>query len=149
MILPRPVLAGLLIGGLLIGNSLRAAPELPSAATLAAEAATRYPQPVVVGTLIGREVLRPIESQPVLGRVRAVVRQPDGSIAVIVAYGGLRGLFGRPIAVPVDGMTLLGQYMDIVSFTPAQLRGFPTYTGGAARLPAASTIRVGLSRPSH
>ncbi|WP_158929413.1 PRC-barrel domain-containing protein [Acidisphaera sp. S103] len=122
----------------------------PPGMSLPASAAMRFPQPVRVGDLLGREVLRPVESQDVLGRVRRLVRDGDGRIMVVVDFGGFLGLGARPIAVPVDAMVLLGQDMEIVAFTPKQLRQFPTF------LPAGTTdvgddtiIRVGLAKPSH
>ena len=122
----------------------------PSGMSLAEAAAKRFPQPVRVGDLIRRRVLQPVASQITLGWVRDVVKQPDGTIDVVVDYGGLLGFFAHPIAVPVDGMTLLGSDMEIVDFTPRQLSGFPTYhSDGAIPLPRDDTIRVGLARPSH
>lgn len=118
--------------------------------TLAEAAERRFPQPVRVGDLVGRRVLQPLESQPTLGWVHAVVKQPDGSIDVIVDYGGTFGFFARPIAVPVDAMALLGQYMEVLDFTPQQLNQFKTFDrSDASPLPADDTIRVGLARPSH
>ena len=103
-----------------------------------------------VGDLVHRTVLQPLESQPVLGHVAAVVRQGDGTVSVVVNYGGLFGIGARPIAVPVEAMTLAGYNMEIVDFTPRQLSGFPTYSGaGATTIPPDATIKVGLSRPSH
>ncbi len=122
----------------------------PAGMSLAEAAARRFPQPVRVGDLLQRRVLRPVESQPTLGWVRDVVRQSDGSIDVVVDYGGVFGLFSRPIAVPVDAMVLLGQYMEVVDFTPEQLRQFKTFeANGAMPLPPDSMIKVGLARPSH
>src|ERR1700739_4495292 len=100
----------------------------PPGMSLAESAAMRFPQPVRVGDLIGREVLRPVESQDVLGRVRRLVRDRDGQILVVVDFGGFLGFGTRPIAVPVDAMVLLGQDMEIVAYTPAQLRLFPTFS---------------------
>ena len=45
----------------------------PPGMSLAESAAMRFPQPVRVGDLLGRDVLRPVESQDVLGRVRELV----------------------------------------------------------------------------
>jgi hypothetical protein len=56
--------------------------------SLAASTAMRFPQPVRVGDLIDREVLRPVESQDVLGRVRRLVRDRDGQVMVVVDFGG-------------------------------------------------------------
>jgi hypothetical protein len=70
-------------------------------------AAMRFPQPVRVGDLLGREVLRPVESQNVLDRVRRVVRDRNGQIMVVIDFGGVLGFGSRLIAVPVDAMVLL------------------------------------------
>jgi hypothetical protein len=60
----------------------------PPGMSLAASTAMRFPQPVRVGDLIDREVLRPVESQDVLGRVRRLVRDRDGQVMVVVDFGG-------------------------------------------------------------
>ena len=110
----------------------------------------RFPQPVRVGDLIGREVLRPVESQDVLGRVRRVVRDGNGQIMVVVDFGGFLGFDSRPIAVPVDAMVLVGQDMEIVAFTPKQLRQFPTFSRvGTTDVADDALIKVGLAKPSH
>jgi hypothetical protein len=122
----------------------------PSGMSLAQSAAMRFPQPVRVGDLIGREVLRPVESQDVLGRVRRLVRDRNGQIMAVVDFGGFLGFGSRPIAVPVDAMVLLGQDMEIVAFTPEQLRGFPTFTpADTTDVTNDTIIRVGLAKPSH
>ena len=56
----------------------------------------------------------------------------------------------RPIAVPVDAMVLLGQDMEIVAFTPEQLRQFPTFSpSGTTDVADDTIIKVGLAKPSH
>jgi hypothetical protein len=141
----------LIIVGCLIGATVSYAQALaPTPMSLAAAASRRFPQPVRVGDLLQRQVLQPLESQPTLGWVRTVVSLADGSLAVVVNYGGLYGLFSRPIAVPVDGMVLLGRYMEIVGYTPDQLQHFKTFdAAGTTALPPDSIIKVGLARPSH
>ena len=110
----------------------------------------RFPQPVRVGDLLGREVLRPVESQDVLGQVRRVVRDRSGQIMVVINFGGFLGFGSRLIAVPVDAMVLLGQDMEIVAFTPKQLQQFPTFSpSGTAEVPDNTIIKVGLAKPSH
>jgi hypothetical protein len=122
----------------------------PPGMSLAESAAMRFPQPVRVGDLLHKDVLQPVESQNVLGTVRQVVRDGDGTIKVIVDFGGFLGFGARPIAVPVDAMVLLGQDMEIVAFTPERLRQFPTFTAaGTSPLPADAVIKVGLAKPSH
>jgi hypothetical protein len=122
----------------------------PAGMSLADSAAMRFPQPVRVGDLLGREVLRPVESQDVLGRVQGVVRDRDGRIMVVVRFGGFIGFGARAIAVPVDAMVLVGQVMEIVAFTPAQLREFPTFSpSGTEDVADGTIIKVGLAKPSH
>ena len=122
----------------------------PPGMSLAESAAMRFPQPVRVGDLLGRDVLRPVESQDVLGRVRRLVRDRNGQIVVVVDFGGFLGFGSRPIAVPVDAMVLLGQDMEIVAFTPAQLQQLPTFSpSGATDLADDTIIKVGLAKPSH
>ena len=130
------------------GGLAHAAAQEP--ATLAEQAAKRFPQAVRVGDLIGRDVLQPTEAQPVLGRVMGVVRRVDGGLDVVVSFGGVLGIGARPIAVPVDAVALLGEHVAIVGFTPEALRGFPSAVAvGAAALAPGDMIRVGLVRPFH
>ena len=122
----------------------------PPGMGLAASAAMRFPQPVRVGDLLHREVLQPVESQNVLGRVRRVVLDSKGTIEVVIDFGGFLGFGTRPIAVPVDAMVLLGEDMEVVAFTPQQLRKFPTLSAsGTSPVPADTVIKVGLAKPSH
>ena len=122
----------------------------PPGMSLAQSAAMRFPQPVRVGDLLGRDVLRPVESQDVLGHVREVVRDSQGQILVVIDFGGFFGFRSRPIAVPVDAMVLLGQDMEVVAFTPNQLGHFPVFlSSGTTRFPDDAVIKVGLAKPSH
>jgi hypothetical protein len=75
------ILLGLLLA---CGPACAQDDDLPDPQDLAQGAAQRFPQPVRVGDLIDRYVLEPVESQPILGRVRAVVKEPDGTIAVVM-----------------------------------------------------------------
>ena len=137
---------------LLIGCSVADAQDndLPDAQDLADSAAKRFPQPVRAGDLLNRDVLEPDESRPILGRVRAVVRQADGTIDVIIDYGGLLGFFTRPIAVPVNAMALLGKDMEVIDYEPEQLRKFPTFNpAGTKSLPPDTVLGVGLAKPAH
>lgn len=122
----------------------------PSGMSLAESNAMRFPQPVRVGSLLHRLVLRPVESQTVLGRVVTVVRNETGAIELVVAYGGFLGLGRRLIAVPINAAVLLGAAMEIVAYTPEQLRRLPTFTGaGTMPLPVDTVLRIGLAKPSH
>jgi hypothetical protein len=122
----------------------------PPGMSLAESAAMRFPQSVRVGDLIGREVLYPVESQDVLGRVRRVVRDENGQVMVVIDFGGFLGFGSRRIAVPVDAMVLLGDDTEIVAFTSMQLQQFPTFSAaGATDVPDETIIKVGLAKPSH
>ena len=123
----------------------------PPGMSLAESTAMRFPQPVRVGGLLHRLVLQPVESQIILGRVHAVARDAHGNVVVVMNFGGFYGFGGRLIAVPVDAMVLLGQDMEVVAYTPAQLKTFPTYSpsSGTAIVPDDTEIKVGLAKPSH
>ena len=149
----RPPAARLLAALLLAASVPLAAPVLAQEATQ--QAARRFPQPVRVGDLIHRQVLRPVERQTVLGRVEGVARRADGAVLVVVdarnaGWRGALGLGARPVAVPSDAMALLGEYLALVDLTPDQLRALPTFDpAGRAPVPAGDTIRMGLVRPFH
>jgi PRC-barrel domain len=122
----------------------------PPGMSLAASTAMRFPQPVRVGDLLHRDVLRPVESQQILGHVKTVVRANDGTVYIVVNFGGFLGFGARPIAVPVDGMVVIGQDMEIVAFTPEQLAKFPSFSAsGTMPVPLDTIIKVGLAKPSH
>ena len=137
-------------GALLTGSRIRAQAPAPAGANLAEFAARRHPQPVRVGDLIDRRVLQPVESRPVLGHVRRVVRDADGTTRIVMNFGGWFGYGGRSIAVPIDAMALLGGELEILDLSPDQLRHFPTDDGaGGSALAADEFIRMGLAHPSH
>lgn len=147
---PSPASAHMPIPGM-------AAPEM------AGRAARRFPQPVRVGDLAGRLLLQPDESQPVLGRVTGLVRRSDGAVQVIVQLDGSLGLgwlglrqvawtgFGaRLVAVPVEAVGLLGEYVALMGLTPEHLRALPSFTSGSAPgIRPDETIRIGIVRPFH
>lgn len=122
----------------------------PPGMSLADSNAMRFPQPVRVGDLLHRLVLRPVESQDIIGRVHAVRRDAQGQIMAVINIGGFYGYGGRLIAVPVDAMVLLGQDMEVVAYTPAQLARFPTFSAQSTQpVPDDATIKIGLAKPSH
>ena len=152
---PHRVLIGFLLP-ILLGHAASAQSQAPggmpppAGMSLAESAAMRFPQPVRVGSLLHRDVLQPVESQRFLGTVEQVVRGDDGALQVVIEYGGFLGFGARPIAVPVDAMVLVGQVMEVVAYTPEQLRAFPTFSAGdATPLSLDSIINVGLAKPSH
>lgn len=111
-------------------------------------AAERFPQPVRVGDVVGRAVLKPVEAQPLLGRVRAVVRLPNGALDLVMTQGGFLGFDTREVAVPLGAAALMGEYVALIDLTPAQLNALPD-AAPATPLPPDTTIRMGLVRPFH
>lgn len=145
-----------LLAGVLLSSSALAQSHTPggmpppSGMSLAESTAMRFPQPVLVGKLLHRTVLRPVERQTVLGRVEQLVRNDQGTIEVVIHFGGFLGFGGRLIAVPLDATVLLGADMEIVTYTPEQLRQLPTFAGaGTTVIPSDTVVKVGLAKPSH
>jgi hypothetical protein len=135
---------------LLTGAGAAAQQPAPPGVDLAVFAGRRFPQPVRVGDLINRTVVRPLESRPVLGRVTDVIRAGNQRQQIVMRYGGLFGFGGRYIAVPIEAMALLGYELEVLDYTPRQLNAFPTFTAtGTERLATNDVIRMGLARPSH
>jgi len=124
-----------------------AQPALPA---LANPAARRFPQLVRAGDLVGRQLLRPVEQQNVLGRIAGLARRADGGILLVVNTGGIFGLGTRPVAVPLDAAALLGEHVALMDVTPEQLRALPDFApAGTAPVPADEAVRVGLVGPFH
>lgn len=136
---------------LVFGVLLVAGPAWPQqpAPSPAERAERRFPQPVRVGDLIRRQLLRPVVQQTVLGRVAGVARRPDGAVLLVVDVGGLLGFGTRPVAVPVEVVALLGEHVALMDLTPEQLEMLPTFKGGAMLVASDERIRVGLVRPFH
>jgi hypothetical protein len=139
-----------LVAALLVSITAVAQEPAPPGSDLATFAERRFPQPVRVGDLIHRRVLQPLESRPVLGHVIRVIRAKDGRVEIVINYGGVFGFGGRPIAVPSDGMVLLGNELEILDFTAEQLDAFPPFDPtGTVTIAADEQIRMGLAHPSH
>ena len=121
-------------------------------------AAQRFPQAVRVGDLVGRALLQPLESQPVLGHVTGVAR-PAGSEAGLVVRldaGPVRpwlhwlGVGDRRVLVPLAGVALLGEFVALIGYTPEQLDALPDFKGDAsAAVDTNEAIRVALVGPFH
>lgn len=134
---------------LLAANPAWTQPPTP-AASPAERAARRFPQPVRVGDLIRRQLLRPVVQQDVLGRIAGVVRRPDGAVLLVVDAGGVLGFGTRPVVVPMEVVALLGEYVALMDLTPEQLEALPTFDGaGTTPVTPDERIQVGLVRPFH
>jgi hypothetical protein len=122
----------------------------PPAATAAAErAANQFPQPVRAGDLIGRKLIGPKESQPLLGHIEGVTRRADGTALLLVRTSSLLPWAGRVVAVPVDGVALLGEEVALLGLTSEQLAALPDAAGSPTPIPPNDQIQVGLVKPFH
>lgn len=120
-------------------------PQTPMPSAAEARMQMRFPQPVRVGDLIGLPVLDDEDST--LGRVREVVRDPQGKIKLIVSYSRWWGLGGRPVAVPLEVVGILGRQIAAIDMPRAEFAAAPTWTAGPDRpIPPQETIRIAVTR---
>lgn len=134
-------------------------PKLPSphdmdmAASNSARAQARYPQQVRVAALQGRRLIEPEESQPILGRVKSIVRGTNGAMLVIETGGSFAwtGLERRrEVVVAAADCALLGQWVVLADVDPDDFAKLPTYRSGS--LPTVdpnSHILMGIVKPFH
>ena len=114
-------------------------------AKLEAAAARRFPQPVLVSDLAGIPVLDGKLGR--LGVTDQVVRLPDGTARIVIRYGGLFGIGGRLIALPLAGIAMLGRQVVVMDIAAEQLGAWPTWTpAGAQPLPPGDSVKVGLTK---
>lgn len=105
----------------------------------------RFPQPVRVGDLIGLPVLD--DDNRTLGRVRQVVRTPQGKIKLIVAYGGFLGWDTRLVAVPIEVVGIFGRQLASLDIPRRGFAAAPTWRDTAdVVVPNDDSIRVALAR---
>jgi hypothetical protein len=105
----------------------------------------RFPQKVKVGDLIGLPMLD--DNDVTLGRVRRVVRAPDGRIKLIVNYSKWFGWFGRPVAVPIEVVAILARQIASLDMPPAAYEAAPTWTEGEDMpIPDGDIIRIAVTR---
>ncbi len=120
-------------------------PQTPMPSAAEARMQMRFPQSVRVGDLIGLPVLDDDDST--LGRVREVVRDPQGKIKLIVSYSRWWGLAGRPVAVPLEVVAILGRQIAAVDMPAPEFAAAPTWTEGSDRpIPPEETIRIAITR---
>ena len=140
-------LLGALLAWAVPAAAQRPANAPPAGQERSEEARARYPQPVRVGDLIGRQVLEDAPWQTVLGRVAAVLRDADGKVGILVDCCGILGFGTRQVALPVETMTLLGPFMVARGQDRQSMALLPPVAAGrVAPLPVDTSIRVGLGR---
>jgi hypothetical protein len=147
----NPIVLFILLAGLLAGvpsaaqAPLDMQPKTPMPSDAEKRMQMRFPQPVRVGFLIGLPVLD--DDSSTLGRVREVVRDPDGHIRLIVGYSRWWGWFGRPVAVPLEVVGIMGREIASLDMTPGDYAAAATWVPGADKpIPPDETIRIALAR---
>lgn len=107
--------------------------------------AKRFPQPVHVSDVLGKAILD--DDNAVVGRVRNVVRTPEGKIQFIVPYGGLFGVGQRLVAVPIETLASIGTSLLALDMPKEKFRTAPTWYGLDAQvLGPNDMIRVAVTR---
>lgn len=82
-----------------------------------------------------------------LGRVQKVVRSPAGKIKLIVSYSKWFGWLGRPVAVPIEVVAILGRQIASVDMPPSAYEKAPDWTQGSDQpLAESDIIRIALGR---
>src|SRR5712671_2470488 len=120
-------------------------PQTPMPTAAEARMQMRFPQPVRVGDLIGLPVLD--DNDSTLGRVREVVRDPQGKIKLIVGYSKWWGWGGHPVAVPIEVVAILGRQIAALDMPREEFASAPTWAAGGDRpIPAGETIRIAITR---
>lgn len=114
----------------------------------------RFPQPTMVGHLIGLPVLDGGDST--IGYVKEVVQDPDGKIKLIVPYAKRFGwardsswlAHGRRlVAVPIEAVAILALQIDALDMDRAAFDKAPTWSPGEAKqLPSNQVIKIAVQR---
>jgi hypothetical protein len=123
-------------------KSTRWRPALLALATAAfAGQARAQTNPVHVADLVNLPIVDDSKSE--LGRVRAVVRNGDGKIELLLPLGGLFGFGERLVPVPIESVALAGPQVLVVDMPPHRFQKTPTWYGsGSETLAAADTISI-------
>ena len=113
--------------------------------TPAERMAERFPQKVRVGDLIGLPLLD--FDDRTLGYVREVARTPEGGIVLVVPVGGWFGHGGRPVAVPIETVAILGRQIALLDIPRAELPQRATWaTKDGSPVAGSEIIRIAITR---
>lgn len=113
--------------------------------TPAERMAERFPQKVRVGDLVGLPLLD--FSDRTLGYVREVARTPEGGIVLVVPVGGWFGHGGRPVAVPIETVAILGRQIALLDIPRAELPQRASWAAqDGAPIPGDEIIRIAITR---
>jgi hypothetical protein len=97
--------------------------------------------PVRVADLVNLPIVD--ASKLVMGRVRAVVRNGDGKIELLLPLGGLLGFGERLVPIPLESVALAGPQVVVVDMPPHRFQKTPTWYGSNSEtLAATETISI-------
>lgn len=106
---------------------------------------SRFPQPVLVSDLIGRQVLN--GTQGVLGRIETLVRGPDGEVQIVFTRRRFLLFHGPTVAVPANVAALLGQFVMVVDMSEDDVDKLPAFAGSNwPSVERNSRIRMALTK---
>lgn len=113
--------------------------------TPAERMAERFPQKVRVGDLVGLPLLD--FDDRTLGYVREVARTPEGGIVLVVPVDGWFGHGGRPVAVPLETVAILGRQIALLDIPRAELPQRATWAPkDGAPIAGDEIIRIAITR---
>lgn len=139
--LAAPATAGFAAGG----AHTQVAPTPEDGLSPAERMAERHPQKVRVGDLVGLPLLD--YDDRTLGFVQEVARTAQGDIVLVVPVGGWFGHGGRPVAVPIETVAILGRQIALLDIPREELPTLATWAGSAgAPIPADDIIRIAITR---
>ena len=76
-----------------------------------------------------------------------MVRDPQGKIRLIVGYSKWWGWGGRPVAVPLEVVVILGRQINSVDMKPTEFAAAPTWVAGADQpIAPDQIIRIAVGR---
>lgn len=131
----------------LVAAFLLSTAALAQEAPRSPEARARYPQPVQVSALAGRQVLENRLNQRVLGRVEAVTREDSGQLHLLLHRSAWPWQATRCAVVPADAMALLGPFVVVMDLDDTAFEALPNRcTAPGTVLPGAETVRIGLTK---
>lgn len=149
------VLAGLSLGCVvLIGDEVAAQgsghglpqPSGPAGLSQDEKFRRRFPQPVLVSDLIGRQVLD--RDQGVLGRIVTLENAPSGQVQIVFSKRSLFGYGGPTVAIPANVAALLGQFVMVLDLSEEQIDKLPAWTAGSAS-PVDRNARIQMALTKH
>ena len=75
------------------------------------------------------------------------VEDPQGKIKLSVSYSRWWGWGGRPVAVPIELVGILGRQIAALDMPPAEFAAAPTWTRGGDRpIAVEESIRIAITR---